>query len=84
MAVIKDAAYEFPLDASPLEQQMYDVLKLIVAKFESDAAAVACFDLRLIAAAKAAVGQFEYNYPAMPRRVSATMLRKMNAPVRRP
>ena len=45
-------------DLSPTEREMYEVLDLIVAEFDSDPMSVQCFDARTVARAKAVVEPF--------------------------
>lgn len=53
---IFDIAYRS--DLTPREREVYEVLDLIVAEFESDPMSVQCFDLRTVDRAKMAVEWF--------------------------
>lgn len=47
-----------PAEMLPREREVYDLLDLIVSEWESDPTSVACFDLRIVERAKAAVAPY--------------------------
>ena len=59
----------FEDDAPPISKEIYDILKLVVAEWESDPMSVQCFDLRIVERAKKACTEWEQCYPQRPTRI---------------